>query len=312
VAVSALFGVSKAGTEDGMVLLNELLEEAITRCAELTQGADTLHSTLQGLLQRAHDLDGTLASEAEDTHAVFQTVGARLEAAEDRLEEAVGTALGGMEDVRESAGTLRERVSALLETARAATAEMEAERERLAASLQQRTEEAAAAVQELTARVRQLEADAQADLEQAAAAVQEFRDAVEAARDTFETGKQGVVDALEGLEDYAREQTAAVIEAVNTGSQATSEMRVALANTMLKEHNQAVGVVLDRLADETSDHVEEALTPLAAALEELARLCADSEQPLRAPLDQALAKVQLALELAQRIRPVLERGRAAA
>ena len=289
-----------------MVLLNELFEETITRCSELTQNADTLQSTLQGLLQRAHDLDATLASEAEETHGIYQTVGARLEAAEGRLEAAVSTALSGMEDVRGSAGTLLQRVTTLLETARAATAQIETERERLAAALDERTQSTTGAIQELTARVKQLEADAQADLEKGSAAVQEFRDAVEAARDAFETGKQGVLDALDGLEGFAREQTAAVIEAVNKGSQSASEMRVALANTMLKEHNEAVGVVLDRVADETSGHVEEALTPLAAALEELTRLCEASEEPLRAPVEQALAKVQIALELAQRIRPVLE------
>jgi methyl-accepting chemotaxis protein len=291
-----------------MALLNELFEETITRCGELTQNADTLQSTLQGLLQRAHDLEATLASEAEDAHVIYQTVGTRLEAAEGRLEAAVTTALSGMEDVRGGAGTLLQRVNALLATARAATAQIETEKERLAAALDERTQSTTGAIQELTARVKQLEADAQAGLEKGSAAVQEFRDAVEAARDTLETGKQGVLDALDGLDDFAREQTAAVIEAVNKGSQATSEMRVALANTMLKEHNEAVGVVLDRVADETSDHVEEALTPLAATLEELARLFEASGEPLRAPVEQALAKVQIALDLAQRIRPVLEQA----
>ena len=288
--------------------MNELLEEAVTRCADLTREADDLRSTIEGVRQRAQDLEERLEEAAGRSHRLTEDVGGRLDAAEGRVSSAVSAALGGMEELRTAASDTRGRVAQLLQAARASAGGIEEEKARLAGLLEERTSATTAAVADVAARARQLDADAAAHLDRAAACVDAFRAAVAEARDAVAEGKAALVAALDGVAEGARERAAAVIEAIDQGSEATAQVRVALANTMLKEHNDAVGVVLGRVADETSDHADEVVPPLGAVLEALSAICADGGASVRGRADGALAQIRMALQLAQGLQPSLARG----
>ena len=289
-----------------MAVLNELLEEAITRCTDVTQQADTMREALQALTQRAHDLQAALASESESTHRAYQDAAARLQAAEAQMETVAGAALDGMQGLRGAAGVVRGRVSALLAAARQSAAAVEADKDRLAGQLESRTRVTVTALQELTARVAALQEEAHADLGQAAATIQAFRGATEEARAAFAAGQAQVMAALDGIDAFAREQTAAVKEAMNEGAQATSETIVALANLMLEAHNGAVAIVLDRVANETGDHADEALGATSGTFENLGAAGAAGEEAVVAQGATLRSALQADAETAASIHSILE------
>jgi chromosome segregation ATPase len=289
--------------------MNELLEEAARRCADLTREADELRSTIEGVRQRAEDLEARLEEAAGRSHRVAEEAGTRLGAAEDRVASAVSAALGGMDGLRTAASDTRGRVAELLQAARASAAGIEEEKARLTALLEERTGATTEAVTDVAARARQLDADAAAHLDRAAACVDDLRAAVGEARDTVAEAKAALVTALDGVAGGAREGAAGVIEAIDQGAEATAQVRVALANTMLKEHNDAVAVVLGRVADETGDRADEIVPALGAALAALSAICADGGASVRGRADGALARIRMALELAQGLQPSLARGR---
>jgi chromosome segregation ATPase len=291
--------------------MNALLEEAVTRCTDLTREADELRATIEGVRQRAEDLEERLEEAAGRSRRLAEEAGTRLDAAEGRVASAVSAALGGMDGLRTAASDTRGRVADLLQAARASAAGIEEEKERLAALLEARTSATSAAVRDVAARVLQLDAEAAAHLDRAAACVDGFKAAVEEARASVAEGQASLAAALDGVAEGARERAAAVIRAIDQGSEATANVRVALANTMLKEHNDAVGVVLGRVADETSDHADEVAPPLGAVLESLSAICAEGGASVRARADEALARIRTALALAQAVQPSLARGQVA-
>jgi uncharacterized protein YoxC len=288
------------------VPINELFEEAITRAAELAENADRGSEALGAVVDQAHAMAERVAGEVAQAQGHFQEIAARLLAAEAGLDEAGSAAAGELRALVTQADAVKTHVAAVVGRVESAVAELEAEKARLSAALDQRLEVAEQAFERLAGRLSGLRAAAEERLQGAAAAIADFRGRVASADEVFAEAEQRFFDGLDELTDLARAKAVEYVEAVDAGLDATSDLRVELANRLIEDHNESVVLLREAVAEQAVEEIGHAVRPLRAAVEALAQLCDDEAAAVAAGAAPILDKVEEALQAAARMQPVLD------
>jgi DNA repair exonuclease SbcCD ATPase subunit len=290
-----------------MVLINDLFQEAIQRCGELSSEMDKAEAALDGVLSRADDLGATVSSKSEEAHRHLGELTGRLAEAEQELESDPPQAHARLLALAGRAGEVQARVIERLEQVQAGMAELAARRAELETLLETQTEATGVNLDALGQRIHELEEAIAAGLDQSNAALQSFSGALNDAREDWQDRLDDFHDELDRLHDTAVEQAQSYVAGVeSTFNEGIDVLVDELANDMLIEpHNQAIDGFMRKFTEEAKAQVAEALAPVRQAMEALGEVSHDEQEALGQNAAEVLKRVEAVLERMERMRPGL-------
>ena len=288
-----------------MVLMNELLKEAADRATELTKELGEAGAAIEELTEGVQSLSQKVTEEGEDAHRAAEEMASRLTEAEQQLETSTAEAEGALDALAEKARAAQAQVTELLEQVRRSVDELENQKEAAETALETHAEQSTSDFRQLADTVAQVQGDAGERLQSAAAAVADFRAAVDAARAEFDQGKQRFVEAAEDLESVAVARTHEYADAVGAALMTAGQGLLDMGNAVLTAHNEAVVALRRKYAEEAREKLAAALEPLKETIAEVIRLCGDQETELEKRCEGILETVPQAMQLVDRIKPVL-------
>ena len=289
--------------------INELFEEAIGRCEELSDDAQTAGDAIESMLDSAQDLADRLASEGEETRRALQTLTGGLQEAEAGIEGAIDGAKAGLDGLVSKASEVQSAVGEAVTRIKDALEELDSLREELRGRLEQQSQDAAGDVEQIAERIASVQEGLSTRIEEAGDAVKELTDAVTEAQEQWGEKRDALLESIVDLERDSRaatEKYASEIEDI-LDNQRISVLVRHLANDMLiGKHNEAIDVLGQRFEEEVPDALPDRLQPLAAAVTELKELCAQHQSALQQKADEVRARVDKAAGVLEGIMPALE------
>jgi chromosome segregation ATPase len=272
--------------------INQLFEEGVTRCGELTDAADEAMNAVDATAEQARELAERVQEEATEAREHLRDLATRLAKAGDAIGESRGEAQGALEGLAGRAADLRSDVGQLLDRVQKAAAGIEEQRTRLDDSLDAHMTEAQADVTDLARKTQEMEAEAARRLDEAGHAIAAFRATVDAARAELAQKREAWSEALERLEGTAQEQANAFVVGLQSLLQRQGAAIVAAANVMVDRHNDTMDVIKQEFAEEAPQLLSDALEPVQAALRALGEAASAREQSLTS----RLAELEAAME----------------
>lgn len=287
-------------------ILNELLEDAVTRCAEFSEQSLELRAAVDELTGRAEDLERSVASRTDEVVRQLQTLAERLEAAEGALASASDQAKAGLDGLASRSSEVQGDVDGLLARTHAAVEELAARRLALAQSLEDEVEGAGEEVERFAARVRETADALDAGLEEAQAGLQRFGEAVDAAREDWTARREALESALADLEERAAEQVRTYVETVDGTLQSQTDALASVANDGLVAPHQQATAALDGLVESTVASLSAGADPLQDALRALAEVCREQQDALGSHTEGILRQVEDTMGLLERVAPAVQ------
>lgn len=286
-------------------IINERLEEAVTRCGELNDEMAETTAAVEAVIDGAEELSQKIAGEGGDAHRALEELGARLAEVEDRMEAAGDGARGRLEGLAAAADESRGAVERLLETLHAELDELRARETALAESVGAHLDQSGAAATAMGEAVAALQERLAALVEQAADEVEAFGDAVLSARQEWDARRRALSDALDALDEAAGEETAAATRAVGAllESQRTALVEELANDGLLGSHNRALAAAGEAFQQQLPGALADAMEPLRASMASLGELCGTSGEDLEERRAQVMAKVEEALAFMERLVP---------
>jgi ABC-type transporter Mla subunit MlaD len=260
--------------------INQLLEEAVTRSAELGDTADEAMTAIDGMVKNAEALTERVREEGSEASRHLHEVAARLEQAGGELEAARGDADGALEGLAGKAADLKTEVGNLLDRVKKNMGDLEAQQKRMNESLDGHASSTQAAFAELAQKTHELEAETGRHLEEAGAAISAFRSAIDAARAEFAHQREAWANALASLETHAHEQADAWTAGLHGLLARQAVTMVEAANAMVGRHNEAMHHLRQRFVEQAPHELTSALDPLRAAVEHLKESAATKQHGL--------------------------------
>jgi DNA repair exonuclease SbcCD ATPase subunit len=258
--------------------INQLLEESVTRSAELGDTADEAMTAIDGMVKNAEALTERVREEGSETGRHLHEIAARLEQAGGELEVTRGNADGALDGLAGKAADLKAEIGNLLERVKRNMGELEAQQNRMNESLDGHASSTEAAFKELAEKTHELEAETGRHLEQAGAAISAFRSAVDAARAEFAHQREAWDNALASLETHAHEQADAWTAGLHGLLTRQATTMVETANAMVDHHNGAMDHLRQRFVEQAPHELDSAIEPLRTAIEHLRENAATRQQ----------------------------------
>jgi ABC-type transporter Mla subunit MlaD len=287
------------------VLINELLEEAISRALEVAKQADEAREAAADLLERAHALGGKVEADAEEAHGLFQDAVAKLDEAESRLEQASDRAEGPLDTLRSKVDEVQGKIDALVEAVKSGTSQLEERKTQIAGDLDEKVQAAQDELGEVSTKTDELQEDLDQRAEALSKAISDLGEALSAAGQGLEEARGRFNDSLEQLVNGAQTWVETYVDIVSASLQEATDTVVGCGNQMIAAHNTAVGILRTQFTEEAPKHVQDAMEPVKLALETLETLCGEQEGDLDQRAEAVLQKVREALRLAEAVQPVL-------
>ena len=290
-------------------IINERLEEAVTRCGELNDEMGETSAAVEAVIEGADELSQKIDSEGGDAHRALAELAARLEQVEDRLEGAGESARGRLESLAAASEESRGAVERLLATVHAELDELRARETALGEGLGEHLDGAGSAATGMGEAIGALQERLAALVAQAADEVEAFGDAVLSARQEWDTRRRALMDALDALDEAAGEETAAATQAVEALLQSQREALVDdLANEgLLGSHNRALAAAGEAVEERLPETLADAMEPLRESMASLTELCGESRTDLDERRAQMMEKVEQALAFMERLVPAYVR-----
>jgi ABC-type transporter Mla subunit MlaD len=263
-------------------VMNQLLEEGVTRSRELSDASDEALRAIDGAAREAEELTQRLETGTAEARQHIQEIVSRLERSEAALEAAGNEAEGALAGLSGKAGEVAAAAAELLDRVTKSLVELETQREAAESDLTTRMTGAQDEATELAGKTQAAATAAEEGLEQVAQTLDAFRTAIEAAR--TELGQKQ--EAWSAAADELYGQAFAHAEAWTSGLidllERQSTAMVEAANGMVDEHNQSMEGIRTRFVEQAPQHVGEALEPLESELAELGQAAQTLEQELSA------------------------------
>jgi hypothetical protein len=287
-------------------LMNQLLQEAANRAVALAEQAQEAAGGVDDLLERAGSLAETLGEQGEQVHQRFQELHAKLEAADDELEERAMRARNGLEALPAQTVAVQGRVDGLLAAIKGQLSDLKAREDELSVTLDHQSEAAQADLEQLAGQTRTLQAATEARLQEATQELENLQSAIAQAREDIQTGHDELLDAMDALEGFAREQVQRYVEGMGTTLTAHTTALFELEQRLKDAHNDAVVALRKKFAEEVVSRLPAAAALLKEALESLGALCGEQELALIDECTQALERLELATRSAERSQALLQ------
>jgi chromosome segregation ATPase len=287
-------------------ILNQLLEDAVTRCAEFSEQSLELRAAVDELGGRAQELEGNVSSRTEDVLKHLQSLAERLDAAQDALSTAGDQAKAGLDALASRAGEVKGDAETLLSRIHAGIEELSARRQALAEALESEVEGAGEEVEKFAEQAEAVESALDAALDQAQATIERFGDAIEAAREEWVARRESVETALADLEERAQAEVREYVETVDEVLQSQGSVLSAIVNEGLVGPHQSAIEALDAVVKGAADGMKSDAEPLVQALRALAEVCADQQEALGGQADEILKQVEQTVGVLERVTPVVQ------
>jgi chromosome segregation ATPase len=288
-----------------MPLLNQLLEEAVTRCQELSQQAGETGDVADTVLDRSRQLGARVADEGRAALSRFQEVGRALEEAEDKLGAAEEAARRRLERVDARAEEARAEAAKLLDDVEGVRGELESARERTAADLEHQVEEAEERMAELARQIGELGQATQSQVAEALEDMTALGRTVAALRAALPEALLRLHGDLEGLEEAASQAVDQVLDAFEDSMQAHVDGFAELGQTLAAEHNRSVQALVKAFTQDAVAELGDALEPLRRATAALEQLADSGGEAVVARTAEISAAVDVVGTLLGRIHPAL-------
>lgn len=292
-----------------MASLNELLEEAAERCAELTENADRALIVLEETLAGAEQLAETIESKTGDTREHLSDLASELEEAESDLSDQANETGSALEALGRRAEETQDAVRESLDRVRTGLQALHAGQQALADRFGPETEEAEQHVNDALERMGALQKLLGAELETASQAVEAFRQGLDQAREEWEARVKDFGDAFDALDEALREKTGSYATEIADilDNERVSVLVERLTNEMLIDsHNAAVDQLGLHYETEIPDAADEALGRVREALAGLEKVCQEHAGALRGKWQEIAAKAGEARETFVALLPVLQ------
>jgi ABC-type transporter Mla subunit MlaD len=287
-------------------ILNQLFEDAITRCTEFSEQSLELRAAVDELGGRAQELEGNVSSRTEDVLKHLQSLAERLEAAQDALSTAGDQAKAGLDALASRAGEVKSDAESLLSRIHAGIEELGARRQELADALESEVEGAGEEVEKFAEQADAVESALDAALDQAQATIERFGDAIEAAREEWVARRESVETALADLEERAAAQVREYVETVDEVLQSQGTVLSTLVNEGLVAPHQSAMEALEGLVKGAADGIKSDAEPLVQALRALGEVCRDQQEALGQQADEILKQVEQTVGVLERVTPVVQ------
>jgi ABC-type transporter Mla subunit MlaD len=287
-------------------ILNPLLEDAVTRCAEFSEQSLELRAAVDELTGRAEDLERNVVSRTDEVLRHLQSLAERLAAAEDALSSASEQAEAGLAGVATRASEVQGDAEAVLTRTHAAIEALSARRQALTEALEDEVAGAGEEVETFAAQAAAVGEALDAGLEEAQEGIQRFGDAVEAARQDWMGRRDALETALADLEERAADQVKAYVETVDELLQSQGTVLSAVANQGLVAPHQAATAALDGLVEGAVATIGSAGDPLQEALRALAEVCREQQEALGTQAEGILKQVEQTVGLLEQVAPVIQ------
>ncbi len=282
--------------------INQLLEESVTRSAELGDTADEAMNAIDGMVKNAEALAERVREEGSETCRCLHEVAAHLEHAGGELETARGSAEGALDGLAGKAADLKTEVGNLLERVKKNMGDLEAQQNRINESVDGHASSTQAAFSDLAQKTHDVEAETGRHLEEAGAAISAFRSAIGAARAEFAHQREAWANSLASLETHAHEQTEAWTAGLHGLLTKQAATMVEAANAMVARHNDAMKHLKERFVEQAPHELDSALEPLRTAIEHLKEIAATRQQGLSSHVQELGQSAAEALSVIEGIR----------
>lgn len=289
-----------------MAELNELLEEAATRCGALSDELSDTAAGVRAMADRATGLWDTASGRAEEARRRIRDLSTRLDAVEDGLEKARGEAVGHLDGLGARAVSVRDEVRGLLDQVRAGLDELETHRAEVQDDVDSRMQAAAEDFDQVSVRVRDVGQAVEARLQQGAQAIAELRAAVEAARAETLQRAQTWTEAADALEAAAQEQARRWTAALQGVLADQTTAMVDMANRMLTRHNEVMEELKQAFTADAATRLAATVEPLRERLERLGEVAESRRGDLSARAEESLQRVRAALPLLDELKAAFE------
>jgi DNA repair exonuclease SbcCD ATPase subunit len=280
--------------------LNQLLQEAAHRAGALAEQAQEAIGVVDELAVRADALAETLADESADAHREFAELLAKLEAADDDLDERAQRARDSLQSLPARTESARGRIEALLSSVRDQLADLKSKEDDLSAQLDRRSEATQVNLAQLAEQARTIQAAADAQLEPASGEVERLQAVVVEVRGEIRKGTDGLLLAMDALQESAGEQVQRFVEGMGHTLTAHTTALFDLEHRLKDAHNDAVVALRKNFAEEVVSRLPAAAASLKESLESLATFCGEEEGTLVEECTRLLDRFELAMQSAQR------------
>ncbi len=289
-----------------MADLNELLEEAAGQCGALSDELDDTVSTIKELVERANDVWETVSKGGEEVHGQLQDLTEKLDAAEEAVENAAAQTGNELDGLGGKAAEVRTNVGELLQKVQGDLTELETLKNELQQTLVSDVQGVGTDVSDLTSKVQTVQQGIVRQLQEAGQKIDALRTTLDSARVELQEKQAGWTEAVNTLEETAREQTQEWVTGLQTLLAGQSHAMLNLANRMITNHNQTMENLKAKFATEVAQHVADAITPLRESLERLGALSASRSGDLSTRSEEVLQRVRAALPVLEELKTAFE------
>jgi chromosome segregation ATPase len=286
--------------------INELFEEGITRCRELTDAADEAMDGIDAMAREAEELAQRVQAEAGEACTHMRELAGRMEQAEGAVETARGKADGALEALAARAADLKQEAGELLEKARKSMADVETRKDELDGGLEVHMASTQQDFQELVQATQDAQRQAEEQLQEASQRIAALQSAIEGARSEFAQKQQAWSDAVHELETTVQEKAEEWIEGLNELLQRQSQALVGAGNAMVDQHNDAMDNLKRRFVEQAPQDLATALAPVEAALTALGEEASECGPRLASEAQQLEQWVSGALPIVTPIQAALD------
>ena len=249
--------------------LNELFEEGITRCGELTDAVDAAMDAIDETTDQAREVAERVLEEGREARQHLRDLALRMDQAEESIGAARKDAEGSVHGLAGRTAELKTELRDLLERVKHAASQLETQKGRLDDSLDAHTATAQGDLAGLTEMTRELDSAASRRLDDAGQAIEGYRTRIEAAQAELAQKREAWMTALDRLATIAHQQTEVWVAGLQKLLQRQSTAMVAAVNVMVDRHNDTMDVIKDEFAVQAPQDAAAALEPLEASLRAL-------------------------------------------
>jgi ABC-type transporter Mla subunit MlaD len=288
-----------------MALLNELLEEAVTRCLAFTEHSETMHEATDTCGNKVKALGDKVRDEAAEAHGLFADLAAKLREAEDHLGHADTKAGSELFALRQRVEAVESKVDALVSAVKSAASELHDSQTRIAHELESHDHEIDARFDNDQQKMHALEVDMGQRLQTVHDALAALQHSVEEAQHNLQTTTTHFFERLDHFTADAHTHVQTLMEALRHQVDGAVQAFEAAGNEIVAEHNH----VMDALRQEFHEHApKEAETTFAevkAAVEQLVGICHQKDGALAQAAGEISKQVQEVVDLTERLEPPL-------
>lgn len=289
-----------------MAQMNELLEQAVGECENLTKETDTLIEVVGQVIGGAGELASRVEEEGVQTSKNLVELAAMLSYGENGLKSRAENARSQMDSLQKRAEEVESKVQGMLEGVEQSLKELAEQKSRLSSSLRSAHDKAEDDLEKLAVAVKELEDAAVKQLAEAEKTIDTFKADVDTIREAFHDKKDEIKDAIEALENRHRERLEGLVEdfdeLVGDGEAQVNELQEKLNQAA----EQWVETLMAMFTETVPEALEDVFDTLKEGFELFERVQGASEE-LIGGVGEVTDKADEFMKMMETIEPLVER-----